>query len=87
MQKFFRSDRKTEIIINTFSVVGVVGVLVANSGSLRMGQSAKFKEPPVLFLSEQSRMSTLSVQKKLSEKATYNFEKFGKTPSQVNNEN
>ena len=45
-------------------MVGVTGVLVVNSGSLRRGQSSKFwRKTPVLFLSEQSRMSTLSIQK------------------------
>ena len=66
--------------LRTLGVVGVVGVLVTNSGHFEDAKVPNFDEkPPVFFLSEQSRMSTLSVQKNLSEKATYNFEKFGKT--------
>jgi len=59
---------------------GVVGVLVADATNFEGSKVPNFIEkPPFLFASEQSRMSTLSVQKFLSEKATYNFQKFGKT--------
>jgi len=60
-------------------MVGVVGVLVADATNFEGSKVPNFIEkPPFLFTSEQSRMSTLSIQKNLSEKATYNFQKFGK---------
>jgi len=47
----------------TLGLVGVVEVLVADAPNFEKAKGAKFRrQPPFLFVSEQSRMSTLSVQ-------------------------
>jgi len=52
------------ILYVTLGVVGVVGVLVADATIFEGLNVTNFMEkPPYFFVSEQSRMSTLSVQK------------------------
>ena len=57
--------RKTYYLYTVFvtlGVIGVVGVLVADAPNFEGAKGAKFRRKPS-FVSEQSWMSTLSVQK------------------------
>jgi len=70
--------RQTSQEAVTLGVVAVVGVLVADATNFEGPKVPNFIEkPPFLFASEQFVHPIRT--KILSEKATYNFEKFGKT--------
>jgi len=62
--KLLMQTHKILVLFWTLGVVGVVGVIVADATNFEGPNVPNFIEKPTFFLvSEQSRMSTLSVQK------------------------
>jgi len=64
----------------TLGVVGVVRVLVADAHNTSRGSKCQILTKNPRFLSFRTKYGVHPIRaKNLSEKATYNFEKFGKT--------